>query len=81
MGRTCGSVPRRRIRPAVQRLDAHAAHQGDDPVPPDGDAFVAQEIPQHPAGGSDAMQGRVLALTWLRSSDNFCSGLATKSGA
>src|SRR5258708_1206193 len=41
----------RRVRSPVERLDAHAPHQGDDAITADLDAFGPQEIAQHPAPG------------------------------
>ena len=38
-----------RVRPAIQRLNAHAPHHRPHHLPADDNTLAAQQIPQHPA--------------------------------
>jgi hypothetical protein len=47
---------RRRVRPAIQRLDAHAPHQRPHMVPVDRNALADQQMAQHPAARERTLQ-------------------------
>ena len=46
----------RRVRPAIQRLDAHAPHHRRDAPAADLDRLPAQHVAQHPAARERAVQ-------------------------
>ena len=46
-----GWVPAAEMRLTIQGLQAHAAHQGRDVPPPNGQALLPQEIAQHARTG------------------------------
>jgi hypothetical protein len=46
----------RRVRPPINRLDAHPPHQRGDQFPADHHAFAAQQVAQHPAARERIVQ-------------------------